>query len=66
MTRVMSCAASWGGGADEASPPVLRRDDMTVSPWIAVALALPVLLCGEALVRRVRLLNRFNIPAPVG
>jgi len=38
---------------------------MTVSPWIAVALALPVLLCGEALVRRVRLLNRFNIPAPV-
>lgn len=38
---------------------------MTVSPWVAVALALPVLLCGEQIVRRVRLLSRFNIPAPV-
>ena len=38
---------------------------MTLSPWMAVALALPVLLCGEQIVRRVRLLNRFNIPEPV-
>ncbi|HRR32503.1 MAG TPA: sodium/glutamate symporter [Kiritimatiellia bacterium] len=38
---------------------------MTVSPWTAVALALPVLLCGEQIVRRVRILNRFNIPEPV-
>lgn len=33
--------------------------------WAAVALAVPVLLCGELLIRRVRLLARFNIPAPV-
>ena len=38
---------------------------MTLSPWLAVALAIPVLLLGEFLVRRVSLLTRFNIPAPV-
>jgi ESS family glutamate:Na+ symporter len=38
---------------------------MTISPWFAVALALPVLLLGEWLVRRVSVLARFNIPAPV-
>jgi glutamate:Na+ symporter, ESS family len=38
---------------------------MTISPWLAVALALPVLLLGEWLVRRVAVLSRFNIPAPV-
>jgi ESS family glutamate:Na+ symporter len=38
---------------------------MTISPWIAVALALPVLLMGEWLVRRIAILRRFNIPAPV-
>jgi len=38
---------------------------MTLSPWIAVALALPVLLLGEWLVRRMAVLQRFNIPAPV-
>lgn len=38
---------------------------MTLSPWIAVALALPVLLLGEWLVRRIAVLQRFNIPAPV-
>lgn len=38
---------------------------MTISPWIAVALALPVLLIGNQLVRRISFLARFNIPAPV-
>jgi glutamate:Na+ symporter, ESS family len=38
---------------------------MSISAWFAVAFAFPVLLLGEALVRRVSLLSRFNIPAPV-
>jgi glutamate:Na+ symporter, ESS family len=38
---------------------------MSLSPWIPVLLAIPVLLLGEWLVRRVPLLARFNIPAPV-
>lgn len=38
---------------------------MTIPAWFAVALAIPVLLLGEFLVRRVPLLSRFNIPAPV-
>lgn len=38
---------------------------MSLSAWWSVLLALPVLLTGEWLVRRVRFLSRFNIPAPV-
>lgn len=38
---------------------------MTFSAWFAVALAIPVLLLGEWLVRRLRLLARYNIPSPV-
>jgi len=38
---------------------------MSVSPWLTLALALPVLLLGELLVKRVTVLARFNIPAPV-
>jgi ESS family glutamate:Na+ symporter len=38
---------------------------MTVSAWNTVLLAIPVLLLGEILVRRIRFLSRFNIPAPV-
>ena len=38
---------------------------MTISAWFAVVLAIPVLLLGEFLVRRIKLLSRFNIPAPV-
>ena len=38
---------------------------MTVSAWFPVVLAIPVLLLGEGLVRRVWVLARFNIPAPV-
>jgi ESS family glutamate:Na+ symporter len=38
---------------------------MTLSPWISVLLAVPVLLLGEWMVRRVSFLTRFNIPAPV-
>lgn len=38
---------------------------MTLTAWCAVALAIPVLLLGEVLVRRVPLLSRFNIPPPV-
>jgi ESS family glutamate:Na+ symporter len=38
---------------------------MSISPWLTLVLALPVLLLGEYLVRRVSVLSRFNIPAPV-
>ena len=38
---------------------------MTISAWFAVVLAIPVLLLGEQIVRRVPLLGRFNLPAPV-
>ncbi len=38
---------------------------MTIPALFVVALAIPVLLLGEVLVRRIRLLSRFNIPAPV-
>lgn len=38
---------------------------MTVPAWLAVVLAVPVLLLGEFLVKRSSLLSRFNIPAPV-
>ena len=38
---------------------------MTLSAWFAVALAIPVLLLGEFLVKRIKVLSRFNIPAPV-
>lgn len=38
---------------------------MTISPWIPLLAAIPVLMMGEWLVRRLPLLGRFNIPAPV-
>ncbi|QQR89711.1 MAG: sodium/glutamate symporter [Myxococcales bacterium] len=38
---------------------------MKISPWILLVLAVPVLLLGEQFVKRIRVLNRFNIPAPV-
>jgi ESS family glutamate:Na+ symporter len=38
---------------------------MSLSPWIPLFLAVPVLLLGEWLVRRISFLARFNIPAPV-
>ena len=38
---------------------------MTLSPWLVLLLAVPILLLGEACVRRVAALRRFNIPAPV-
>lgn len=38
---------------------------MTLTAWGTVALAIPVLLLGEWLVRRLPPLARFNIPAPV-
>lgn len=38
---------------------------MTISAWFTIALAIPVLLLGEFLVRRIKFLSRFNIPAPV-
>jgi ESS family glutamate:Na+ symporter len=38
---------------------------MTISAWVTIALAIPVLLLGEFLVRRIKVLSRFNIPAPV-
>jgi len=38
---------------------------MNMSAWIALLLAVPVLLVGEALVKRISPLSHFNIPAPV-
>ncbi len=38
---------------------------MSLSPWLTVALAIPVLLLGEWMICRLPLLSRFNIPAPV-
>jgi ESS family glutamate:Na+ symporter len=38
---------------------------MTCSAWVSVLLAMPVLLLGEWLVRKVKLFSRFNLPAPV-
>jgi ESS family glutamate:Na+ symporter len=38
---------------------------MTIPAWFAIVLAIPVLLLGEWLVRRVAWLARFSIPAPV-
>ncbi len=38
---------------------------MIFSAWIFVLMAIPVLLLGEFLVRKIKLLSRFNIPAPV-
>ncbi len=38
---------------------------MILSAWLSVVLAIPVLLLGEFLVRRIQGLSRFNIPAPV-
>ena len=38
---------------------------MTIPAWYTIALAIPVLLLGEFLVRRIKVLSRFNIPAPV-
>jgi ESS family glutamate:Na+ symporter len=38
---------------------------MILPSWTSVLLAIPVLLLGETLVKRIRLLSRFNIPTPV-
>ncbi|HWQ92580.1 MAG TPA: sodium/glutamate symporter, partial [Clostridia bacterium] len=38
---------------------------MHLPAWTVVLLAIPVLLLGEVLARRVPLFARFNIPAPV-
>jgi ESS family glutamate:Na+ symporter len=38
---------------------------MTISPWLLLLLAFPVLWFGEWLVRKIPALGRFNIPAPV-
>ncbi|WP_395408754.1 sodium/glutamate symporter [Pseudoduganella sp. UC29_106] len=38
---------------------------MTLSAWYLLALAVPVLLLGEFVLRRVPVLARFNIPVPV-
>jgi len=36
-----------------------------ISPWWLFVIALPVLLLGEFLLKRIPLLDRFNIPSPV-
>jgi ESS family glutamate:Na+ symporter len=38
---------------------------MTLSPWLVLLLAVPILLLGEWCVRKSAPLRRFNIPAPV-
>jgi len=37
---------------------------MTISPWWLLASAVPCFLLGEFLVRRVRWLAKFDVPAP--
>jgi len=38
---------------------------MTISPWLLLLLAVPVLLLGEFLAKNVKVLSRFHIPSPV-
>src|SRR4051794_11465081 len=38
---------------------------MILSAWYLLAFAIPVLMLGEFLVKRIKILSRFNIPAPV-
>jgi ESS family glutamate:Na+ symporter len=38
---------------------------LSLSPWWLLALAVPILLIGEAVVRRCGVLARFNVPVPV-
>ena len=38
---------------------------LTLAPWWLLALALPVLLLGEAALKRIPFLGRYNIPVPV-
>lgn len=38
---------------------------MTLPPWTLLLLAVPVILLGELLVRRIKFLSYFNIPVPV-
>jgi ESS family glutamate:Na+ symporter len=58
--HVTSTPAAGGVRAEFRQPP-----SMSISPWLTLALALPVLLLGEFLVKRLSILSRFNIPAPV-
>lgn len=39
--------------------------NVTLSPWWLLLLAVPILLIGQAVVRRVPVLARFNVPVPV-
>ena len=38
---------------------------IAISPWWLFVIAFPVLLLGESLLKRIPVLDRFNIPAPV-
>ncbi|MSU68259.1 MAG: hypothetical protein CK548_02575 [Opitutia bacterium] len=38
---------------------------LTLSPWLLLFFAVPVLLLGEGVVRRLSWLSRFNLPVPV-
>lgn len=38
---------------------------VTINPWLLLAFAVPVLLSGEFLIKRIPVLARFNIPVPV-
>lgn len=38
---------------------------MTISPWFLLFFSVPVLWLGEQAVKRVKFLNKYNIPAPV-
>ena len=38
---------------------------MIISAWYLLIFAIPVLMLGEWLVKRIKILSRFNIPAPV-
>jgi ESS family glutamate:Na+ symporter len=45
--------------------PSVVTPALTLSPWVLLAAAVPVLLTGEVMVRRWSALRRFNIPVPV-
>ena len=39
--------------------------DLTISPWWLFVIAIPVLVVGEWLLKKIPVLDRFNIPSPV-
>jgi len=62
---MLQCGLTAPGSAAILAVSKLSLSAMTLSAWYLLVLAVPVLLLGEALLRRVPVLARFNIPVPV-